>query len=81
MVLEEKRASFSCNFSGKLKHKRGEDLKQRIQNMITYFRGLAKSLWPIVTKLVSWLDMNQASEETLHQTTKELLNNLYTTAN
>lgn len=30
-----------------------------------YLRGLARSLWPIVTKLVSWYDMNHAREETL----------------
>jgi hypothetical protein len=31
----------------------------------TYFNGFAKTRWPMVTKLVSWFDINQASDETL----------------
>ena len=31
----------------------------------TYLKGFASNLWPMVTKLVSWFDMNQAREETL----------------
>ena len=30
-----------------------------------YLKGFASNLWPMVTKLVSWFDMNQAREETL----------------
>lgn len=30
-----------------------------------YFKGFARTLWPMVTKLVSWFDINQAREETL----------------
>ena len=33
---------------------------------MTHLSGLAKTRWPKVTKLVSWLDMNQANDETLH---------------
>lgn len=39
-----------------------KDLRLKVQ---AYLRGFAKMRCPIVTKLVSWLDMNQASEETL----------------
>lgn len=46
---------------------------KELGTMITYFRGLANSLCPIVTKLVSWFDMNQAREETLHQNVMEWL--------
>lgn len=31
----------------------------------TYLSGYAKTRWPKVTKLVSWLDINHASDETL----------------
>lgn len=31
----------------------------------TNLRGFAKIRWPMVTKLVSWFDINQASDETL----------------
>jgi len=31
----------------------------------TYFKGFAKTRCPMVTKLVSWFDINQASDETL----------------
>jgi hypothetical protein len=31
----------------------------------TYFSGLARTLCPIVTKLVSWFDINQARDDTL----------------
>lgn len=34
---------------------------------MAHLKGFAKILWPMVTKLVSWLDMNQASEETLQE--------------
>lgn len=34
---------------------------------LTYFKGLARTLWPIVTKLVSWFDMNDAKDETLQR--------------
>jgi len=34
--------------------------------LTTHLSGLAKTRWPKVTKLVSWLDMNQANDETLH---------------
>lgn len=37
----------------------------------TYLRGYAKTRCPKVTKLVSWLDINQASEETLTQQKKD----------
>lgn len=43
-----------------------------ISSSNTYFRGLANNLCPIVTKLVSWFDMNQAREETLHTTLIEI---------
>ena len=32
---------------------------------ITYFKSLARTLWPNVTKDVSWFDINQAKEDTL----------------
>lgn len=32
----------------------------------SYLRGLARTRWPIVTKLVSWLDINHARDETLN---------------
>lgn len=38
-----------------------------------YFNGLARTLWPMVTKLVSWFDMNQAKEETLQHRCKNTL--------
>lgn len=34
-------------------------------NLATYFNGLANNRCPIVTKLVSWFDMNHAREDTL----------------
>lgn len=34
----------------------------------TYFNGLARTLCPIVTKLVSWLLINHASDDTLQPT-------------
>lgn len=46
----------------------------KLQN--THLRGNAKTRWAKVTKLVSWLDMNHAKDETLHediqQTCKQL---------
>jgi hypothetical protein len=35
--------------------------------MVTHFSGLASTRCPIVTKLVSWLDMNHARDDTLHR--------------
>lgn len=37
---------------------------------IPYLRGYASTLWPRVTKLVSWLDIKEAREETLEKCTK-----------
>lgn len=44
-----------------------ENLNQQISRKTdyTYFSGLARTLWPIVTKLVSWFDMNHAKDDTL----------------
>jgi hypothetical protein len=36
-----------------------------MHKMLSYLKGLASTRCPIVTKLVSWFDMNQAREETL----------------
>lgn len=41
--------------------------RQSKQIETTHLRGLAKTRCPKVTKLVSWLDMNHANEETLHE--------------
>jgi hypothetical protein len=35
-----------------------------------YFKGFAKALWPKVEKLVSWLDTNEAKDDTLTVTWK-----------
>lgn len=41
----------------------------------THLSGLAKTRCPKVTKLVSWLDMNHANEETLHGRIKQSMLN------
>lgn len=46
-------------------HKATEYMFELNYRQVTYLRGFARILCPIVTKLVSWLDMNQAREETL----------------
>lgn len=33
----------------------------------THFKGFARTRWPSVTKLDSWLDMKDANEDTLQQ--------------
>jgi len=43
----------------------------------TNLNGLAKILWPMVTKLVSWFDINQASEETLQNKKHISIDNLF----
>lgn len=42
----------------------------------TNLNGFAKILWPMVTKLVSWFDINQASEETLQNKKHISIDNL-----
>lgn len=37
--------------------------------MPTHFKGFARTRWPMVTKLASWLDMKDANEETLKHKT------------
>ena len=41
--------------------------QHEIRDRFSYLRGFARTLCPIVTKLVSWLDINQANDETLLQ--------------
>lgn len=43
----------------------------------TNLNGFAKILWPMVTKLVSWFDINQASEETLQNKKHISIDNLH----
>ena len=40
--------------------------KGKHSQILTYFRGFARTRWPKVTKLVSWLDMKQAKYDKLH---------------
>lgn len=50
----------------KAMHRHKENMSLNSKHNFTYLRGYAKMRWPKVTKLVSWLDMNQASDETLN---------------
>lgn len=41
----------------------------------TNLKGFANTRWPMVTKLVSWFDINQASDETLKNKKNVSINN------
>lgn len=43
----------------------------------SYLKGLANTLCPIVTKLVSWFDINHARDDTLPQTQARKINDKY----
>lgn len=46
--------------------------------MKSYLRGLANNLCPIVTKLVSWFDINHARDDTLQKFTKDMISHTQT---
>lgn len=52
-----------AQFASHFQHPEKEPTRKR---QWAYFKGFANTRWPKVTKLVSWLDINEAKDETLN---------------